>query len=155
MTLRIRTITFDCADPYLLVGFWSQVTGYREEPGNPNLPDDPEGLLVAPDGSASLLFIKVPEGILPGLRNETGAVVPLTVKGKVKNRVHLDLAPPAAPPGAPVEVTADVRDAEVERVLGLGATLVEDHRRPDREGWVTLADPEGNEFCIERGVPGG
>ncbi len=61
MTLRIRTITFDCADPYLLVGFWSQVTGYREEPGNPNLPDDPEGLLVAPDGSASLLFIKVPD----------------------------------------------------------------------------------------------
>ena len=133
MTLRIRTITFDCADPYLLVGFWSQLTGYREEPGNPNLPDDPEGLLVAPDGSASLLFIKVPEG------------------KRAKNRVHLDLAPPAAPPDAPVAVTADVRDAEVEQALGLGATLVEDHRRPDRTGWVTLADPEGNEFCIEGG----
>ena len=137
MTLRIRTITFDCADPYLLVGFWSQVTGYREEPGNPNLPDDPEGLLVAPDGSASLLFIKVPEG-----------------KG-AKNRVHLDLAPPAVLPDAPVEVGADARDAEMERVLALGATLVEDHRRPDRTGWVTLADPEGNEFCIERGISGG
>jgi hypothetical protein len=137
MTLRIRTITFDCADPYLLVGFWSQVTGYREEPENPNLPDDPEGLLVAPDGSASLLFIKVSEDKI------------------AKNRVHLDLAPPAAPPDAPVEVTADVRDAEVERALGLGATLVEDHRRPDRTGWVTLADPEGNEFCIERGIAGG
>ena len=137
MTLRIRTITFDCADPYLVVGFWSQLTGYREEPENPNFPDDPEGLLVAPDGSASLLFIKVPEG------------------KAVKNRVHLDLAPPAPPPDAPVEVTADVRDAEVERALGLGATIVEDHRRPDRTGWVTLADPEGNEFCIERGIPGG
>jgi hypothetical protein len=130
MTLRIRTITFDCADPYLLVGFWSQLTGYREDPGNPNFPDDPEGLLVAPDGSASLLFIKVPEG-----------------KGG-KNRVHLDLAPPAAPPDAPVEVTADARDAEVKRALGLGASIVEDHRRPDRTGWVVLADPEGNEFCV-------
>jgi hypothetical protein len=137
MTVRIRTITFDCADPYLLVRFWSEVTGYREEPENPNLPDDPEGLLVAPDGSASLLFIKVPES------------------KQVKNRVHLDLAPPAAPPDTPVEVTADARDAEVERVLALGATLVEDHRRPDRTGWLTLADPEGNEFCVERGVPGG
>jgi hypothetical protein len=23
-----------------------------------------------------------------------------------------------------------------------------DHRRPDGSGWITLADPEGNEFCI-------
>jgi hypothetical protein len=99
MSVRIRTITFDCADPYLLVGFWSQLTGYREEPDNPNRPEDLEGLLVSPDGSASLLFQKVAEG-RPG-----------------KNRVHLDLAPPAAPPDAPVAVTADVRDAEVQRAL--------------------------------------
>ena len=31
-----------------------------------------------------------------------------------------------------------------------GATLYEDHRAPDGRGWVTLLDPEGNEFCIER-----
>jgi Glyoxalase-like domain len=137
MSLRIRTITFDCADPYLLAGFWSQVTGYQEDPENTNHPDDPEGLLLAPDGSASLLFIKVPEDKI------------------VKNRVHLDLAPLAAPGGTPTDVTADARDAEVQRVLALGAALVEDHRRPDRTGWVTLADPEGNEFCIERGISGG
>jgi hypothetical protein len=137
MTLRIRTITFDCADPYLLVGFWSQLTGYREEPDNPNLPEDTEGLLVTPDGSAALLFVKVPEG------------------KQVKNRVHLDLAPPAAPDRTPVDVTADIRDAEVRRALDLGATIVGDHRREDRTGWVTLADPEGNEFCIERGIAGG
>jgi len=129
MTLRIRTITFDCADPYLLAGFWSQVTGYQEDPENTNHPDDPEGLLLAPGGSASLLFVKVPEG------------------KAVKNRVHLDLAPPDSSPEA--------RDREVERVLALGATIAGDHRRPDRAGWVVLADPEGNEFCIERGVPGG
>jgi Glyoxalase-like domain len=80
MTVRIRTITFDCANPYLLAGFWSQVTGYREDPGNSNHPEDPEGLLVAPDGSASLLFVRVPEA------------------KRVKNRVHLDLTPADSSP---------------------------------------------------------
>jgi hypothetical protein len=56
----------------------------------------------------------------------------------VKNRVHLDLVP-----------TDRTRDQEVARVLELGATLVADHRRPDGTGWVVLADPEGNEFCVE------
>ncbi len=129
MTVRIRSITFDCADPYLLAGFWSQVTGFREDPGNSNHPDDPEGLLVAPDGSINLLFMRV------------------TQPKQVKNRVHLDLVPADSAPRT--------RDEEIKRVMDLGAALVDDHRRPDASGWVVLADPEGNEFCIERGVPGG
>jgi predicted enzyme related to lactoylglutathione lyase len=56
-----------------------------------------------------------------------------------KNRMHLDLAPEDR-----------TRDEEVQRVVGLGARVVEDHRNPDGSGWVWLADPEGNEFCIER-----
>ncbi|HET7531069.1 MAG TPA: VOC family protein, partial [Mycobacteriales bacterium] len=39
--------------------------------------------------------------------------------------------------------------------LALGATEVADFRRPDGTGWVTLADPEGNEFCILRPSPTG
>jgi catechol 2,3-dioxygenase-like lactoylglutathione lyase family enzyme len=52
----------------------------------------------------------------------------------VKNRAHFDLH-------------ADDRDAEVERLLGLGATKVGDH---DEWGtvWTTLRDVEGNEFCV-------
>ncbi|MDF3300207.1 VOC family protein [Streptomyces tropicalis] len=57
----------------------------------------------------------------------------------VKNRVHLDVQPQDR-----------TRDEEVERLLSLGATLRRDHRRPDGTGWVTLRDPEGNEFCVER-----
>lgn len=129
MSLRIGTVTFDCANPYLLADLSGSVTGYREDPGNRNHPDDPEGLLVAPDGSASLLFIRVPEA------------------KRVRNRVRLDLTPP--------EPTPQARETETERVLALGATLVADHRRPGGTGWVVLADPEDNEFCIERGVPGG
>jgi hypothetical protein len=121
MTAHIRHITFDCADPYALAGFWSQVTGYGENPHNPNAPDDPEALLVAPDGGPGLLFVTVPE------------------PKSVKNRVHLDVVP------------ADrTRDEEVARLLTIGATLIADHRRPDGTGWALLADPEGNEFCVER-----
>ena len=51
-----------------------------------------------------------------------------------KNRIHLDL-------------TADDLEAEVDRLLGAGATLV--GRRGDESfRWVTLADPDGNEFCV-------
>jgi len=126
MTVRIRTITFDCRDPYLLAGFWSQVTGFGEDPDNTNHPDDPEGVLLAPDRSLALLFIRVPEA------------------KQVKNRVHLELAPPRP----------DQRDEEVRRIMALGSTLVDDCRKPDGTGWVVLADPEGNEFCVERGVSG-
>lgn len=56
-----------------------------------------------------------------------------------KNRLHLDLQPQDR-----------TRDEEVVRLVGLGATLYEDHRKPGGAGWVTLLDPEGNEFCVER-----
>ncbi|MGW1291302.1 VOC family protein [Streptomyces sp. NPDC002533] len=60
---------------------------------------------------------------------------------QTKNRVHLDIQPDDRS-----------RDEEVERLLALGATLVADHRRPNGRGWATLADPEGNEFCVECGA---
>ncbi|WP_329209609.1 VOC family protein [Streptomyces sp. NBC_00683] len=56
----------------------------------------------------------------------------------IKNRFHLCLRP---------ETT---REEEVERLLKLGATLVDDRREPDGAGWAVLADPEGNEFCVLR-----
>ncbi|UCM89759.1 VOC family protein [Streptomyces marincola] len=56
----------------------------------------------------------------------------------VKNRIHLCLRPDTS------------REQEVERLLGLGATFVADHRNADGSGWAVLADPEGNEFCVLR-----
>ncbi|MFE9868351.1 VOC family protein [Streptomyces sp. NPDC005506] len=56
----------------------------------------------------------------------------------IKNRIHLCLRPETS------------RDREVDRLLGLGATFVADHRNPDGSGWAVLADPEGNEFCVLR-----
>jgi hypothetical protein len=116
----IRSITIDCADPYRQALFWSELTGWREDPEDPNNPGDPEGRIVSPHG-ISLLFIPVPEG------------------KKVKNRAHLDLTP-----------TVRSRDEEVARLLSIGVALVDDQRRPGGTGWVVMADPEGNEFCVER-----
>jgi predicted enzyme related to lactoylglutathione lyase len=51
-----------------------------------------------------------------------------------KNRLHVDLAP------------AGDQRAEVERLVGLGATRVDIGQ--GEVGWVVLADPDGNEFCV-------
>ena len=53
-----------------------------------------------------------------------------------KNRLHLDLRPKD-------------QAAEVARLEGLGATRVDVGQKQD-VGWVVMADPEGNEFCVLR-----
>ena len=53
MTARPHNITFDCADPYLLATFWSQVTGYQEDPEDGNEPGDPEGNELCVERSAA------------------------------------------------------------------------------------------------------
>jgi predicted enzyme related to lactoylglutathione lyase len=122
MSSRFRNITVDCADAQGLAGFWAEVLGWHVF-----CDDDPE-VFLAPslphvgDGP-SMLFIPVPEA------------------KTAKNRMHLDLQP-----------TDRTRDEEVERLIALGATVVEDHRIDGGAGWVWMSDPEGNEFCVERGA---
>ncbi len=121
MASRIRSITIDCRDPFALARFWGALLGYVDDPENPNAPGDPEAYLVPASGiGPALLFLPVPE------------------PKEAKNRVHLDLQP------------AQGRDLEVQRVVRLGGSVVADHRRDDGSGWVVIADPEGNEACIER-----
>ena len=125
MVARIRHITVDCKDAYALAQFWSALTGWPVE--EENAPGDTQ-CYVAPvlpearDASMpGMLFIQVPE--------------PKTVK----NRIHLDMGP-----------TDRTRDEEFARLSALGASVVADHRTAEGLGWVVMADPEGNEFCIER-----
>jgi predicted enzyme related to lactoylglutathione lyase len=64
--------------------------------------------------------------------------MPVSDVKTVKNRVHLDLT-----------TGSDDRDAEIERLLALGARRV-DIGQTGTESWTVLADPEGNEFCVVR-----
>jgi predicted enzyme related to lactoylglutathione lyase len=121
MTSRISHTTIDAHNAYTQSLWWSQVLDMNEDPDDPNEPGVEECMIISADGHQQLLFIEVPEG------------------KQVKNRIHLDLRP-----------TDRTRDEEIERVLGMGATQVADRRNPDGTGWVVLADPEGNEFCILR-----
>jgi predicted enzyme related to lactoylglutathione lyase len=53
-----------------------------------------------------------------------------------KNRFHLD-------------VLADDIEAEAARLVGLGASRLRDEPFAEHgTRWVTMADPEGNEFCV-------
>jgi len=121
MTSFISHTSVDCRDAYTLSTWWRGVLDYVDDPDDPNEPGHEECLILSRDGGHRLLFIEVPEG------------------KQVKNRIHFDLRP-----------REGSRDGELARLLALGATTVADRRNPDGTGWVVLADPEGNEFCILR-----
>ena len=117
MASRASNFCIDAHDPYAQTMWWAQVLEDFVLPDDGQGPDDEECGLVGPD-DRYLLFLRVPE--------------PKTVK----NRMHVCLRP-----------TDRSRDEEIDRILGLGATLVNDLRKGDK-GWAVLADPEGNEFCV-------
>jgi hypothetical protein len=125
MTSKFTELAIDCADPGSLAWFWCAVLGYEVQE------EDDELVTI---GSPT-----VPEG-----RSRVGPVPPTLTfarvpEGKtIKNRVHLDVNP-----------TDKDQDDEVRRLLGLGATHA-DVGQGD-VSWVTLADPEGNEFCVLAG----
>lgn len=64
--------------------------------------------------------------------------MPSPERKNVKNRLHLDLT-----------TTAEDREAEIERLIALGARRA-DVGQTGEESWTVLADPEGNEFCVVR-----
>lgn len=121
MTAVISHTTIDATDAYAQSLFWEKVLGFAEDPDDPNEPGHEECMIFSEDGRTRVLFIEVPD------------------KKQVKNRVHFDLVP-----------AEGTRDEEAARLVSIGAMVVNDLRRPDGSGWVVLADPEGNEFCILR-----
>jgi hypothetical protein len=118
----VHNITFDSHDPFAQASWWAQVTGGSV--GHDDFAGDPEARVEPPIGVTApvLLFEQVPDA------------------KTIKNRVHVDLLPDTT------------REEEVARLEGLGASRLSDHVRPDGSGWIVLADPEGNEFCVERSL---
>jgi catechol 2,3-dioxygenase-like lactoylglutathione lyase family enzyme len=139
-------ITFDCADPAELSAFWAEVLGYGEQ--------DPPGGFASWDEALDAM------GVPPERRNDAGAVVDPRGTGprlffqrvpegkQAKNRVHLDVR---AAPGLQGDERMAALEAEAERLVALGATRLARHEPapPLGAGHLVLADPEGNEFCLD------
>ena len=138
-------VTFDAADPHRLAAFWAAVLGYDVEDHDDLIRGlrsggyDLRGHIEEVDGR---LRWRATAAILhPDGRSETGAprlLFQQVPESKVaKNRIHLD-----------VNVGAANAEAAVARFEELGATILyRGQEGPQR--WVTMADPEGNELCVQ------
>ena len=120
MACRFSELVVDSREPEALAAFWAEVLGYRV------IGREVDGSVeIGPEAgfggpAPTLMFGPVPDPT-PG-----------------KLRLHIDVNP-----------TDRDQDAELERLLGLGATRA-DVGQTGEEGWHVLADPEGNVFCLLR-----
>ncbi|WP_350271114.1 VOC family protein [Brevibacterium sp. CBA3109] len=151
---RAVQITFDCHDPIKLATFWAETLGYVI-PGPPGVRldagDDPFaawhefisglGMNMKPEDFRAA--IEDPQGRGPRVFFQ---IVP---EGKaVKNRVHLDVR---AAPGLQNQERMQALEDECRRLQDLGAQRLErvDPNPPMETGFIVMADPEGNEFCLD------
>ncbi|MER7279169.1 VOC family protein [Dactylosporangium sp. NPDC000244] len=145
-TTRAVQIAIDCADPAALSAFWIEALGYK-------LQDPPPGFGSWEEALEAM-------GVPPSERNQASAILDPQGNGprvffqrvpeekRVKNRVHLDVR---AAPGLQGEERMAALEAEADRLAGLGAKRLARHepRPPLAFGHIVMADPEGNEFCLD------
>lgn len=136
---RTVQIVIDCHDPHTLSRFWAELMDYEMEDHH----DQVEQLLAAGHLSEDAAIT------LDGRRAFRTAAACGDAAGtgprllfqqvpeskQVKNRVHLDVR------------TGDDRESVIDRCLELGATRLWDGAEGPHT-WVTMSDPEGNEFCV-------
>lgn len=139
-------VTFDCADPAGLATFWAEALNYQLQ--NP------------PEGFESWEQALEAMGVPPENRNDASAVVHPEGRGprlffqrvperkQGKNRVHLDVR---AAPGLEGDARMAALEAEAERLVSHGATRLRRYEpaAPLDAGHIVMADPEGNEFCLD------
>ncbi|MFF1510769.1 VOC family protein [Streptomyces sp. NPDC058326] len=147
-------VTFDAHDPRALSSFWRDVLGYvHPAPPGTDLPEGADPLAAWDDFLAKM-------GVPEEQRNTRSAIEDPAGQGPrvffqqvpedkaAKNRVHLDVR---AAPGLEGEERMAALEAECDRLVALGARR---QRRfepdpPMSTGWIVMADPEGNEFCLD------
>ena len=127
MALRWYSTVIDCTDVAGQGRWWAEVLGWKKD-----YEADDEVALVPVHLTDELIRSTPWEQAPPAL-----VFVPVPEGKAIKNRLHIDLAPHST----------DDRDAEIARLLGMGATRVDVGQPPDAT-FTVLADPEGNEFCV-------
>jgi catechol 2,3-dioxygenase-like lactoylglutathione lyase family enzyme len=139
-------VTFDCADPAALAAFWAEVLGYRllGPPGGfPTWEEALDAFGVPRERRNDASAVVDPEGVGPKVFFQRVG------EGKqVKNRVHLDVR---ATPGLAGEARMVALEGEAERLVAHGAVRLDrvEPAPPLEPGHLVLADPEGNEFCLD------
>jgi hypothetical protein len=138
-------VVIDAADPHALADWWAEAMRWQVEASDEDFirrmiaegqateadATTHRGVLVWTEGAA----IRPPAGHASGPgRRILFQLVPEPKSGK--NRAHLD-----------VWVGAENVAAEQDRLVGIGARFLHTGRQGPHS-WVTLADPEGNEFCL-------
>ncbi len=138
-------LVIDCAQPHQLADWWAETLGWEVEPT-----DEDFIRKMVDQGFAQQDETVVHNGVLrwkvatainhPDGR-ESGRpriLFELVPEGKtVKNRLHLDLRP-----------IQDDPEKQIETLLARGATFLHRGQEGPATKWATLADPEGNEFCV-------
>ena len=143
---RELQITFDCADPEALCQFWVEALDYQLQPPPPGFDtwdafldsvgipaeehSDRSAAIPRAGGGPRLYFQRVPEG------------------KNAKNRVHLDVL---AAPGLTGERRMEALEAEAARLVARGGSRVQRFEPGTdlSDGFIVMADPEGNEFCLD------
>jgi len=147
-------VTFDALDPHAQARFWAEVMHYEVEEQDGLVRGLLDQGIVTEDDVIEidgLMYFRVGAGIRPPgaedaeMRDNKRILFMAVPEPRVaKNRVHLDLHAGARDDS---EEGRARLEAEIERLEGLGATVL--YRHDDIDGrWVTLADPEGNELCL-------
>ena len=129
MALKWYTVVIDCEDPQAQARWWAQALDWQV------VFDTPDEAVAIPKGVTEDAVEDLDEWMA---RGQGLVFVPVPEGKTVKNRLHIDLAPH----------TSQDRDAEIQRLLYLGATKVDVGQDEDEVTWTVLADPEGNEFCV-------
>jgi hypothetical protein len=129
VTVKIACVAFDCRDALVVGRFWSAAVGRPLDPG-----------ASAEFASIGFQGRRDRAGWKPAGRDAdpTWLFARVPESKAVKNRLHLD-------------VTAADPEAEIARLVELGATRVAD-REEYGYTWTLMADPEGNEFDLARAL---
>jgi predicted enzyme related to lactoylglutathione lyase len=122
----VGNVTFSCADPVALGRFWAAALGWPDEPVD-------EGFL------QTLLAAGMDE-------RELGSFYATRETPTSRPRLLFQRREKSRPASYPIQLDfrADDRDAEVERLTGLGATVDE-----TKSDGTVMRDPESNPFGIE------
>ncbi|GAA6526122.1 VOC family protein [Intrasporangium sp. DVR] len=150
-------VTFDAADPIELSLFWAEVLDYvvQPPPGSDLPPETP-----AADVLAAWAAFLTATGVPAERHRSASAIIdPAGARPRVffqqvpepksaKNRVHLDVR---AAPGLEGDERMAALETECERLVSLGASRIRrfEPDPPMSSGFIVMADPGGNEFCLD------